>query len=308
MRRSLRSPSAIFTAIGQSWFEAGLAQGAAVVFVLTAGGAAFAQSAERPKFEVASIKPTPEALRDSASMIPSAGGRIHVGNYPTRMLIMRAYHLQESQIVGGPEWLRDEGFDIEAKADANAKDAEMMLMLQSLLEERFHLSYHRETREQAVYALTPGKGGLKLPAPKEGGCVKIDGPAPPPVGARAVPCGRLSTQMGPSGMAARGGDLPMKEFVRALEGMLGRPLLDKTGVTAHFDVNLEFSVDDTLAGLASSWGSVRGHREAMMQPAGAGGAPNIFAALQDQLGLKLEAAKGPAEVMVIDHVERPSGN
>jgi uncharacterized protein (TIGR03435 family) len=267
----------------------------------------FAQPADRPKFEVATIKPTADKLRSSAGMRPLPGGRLHGENMPARMLIMRAYHVQDFQIVGGPDWLRNEGFDIEAKGEPNATNAQIMLMLQPLLEERLQLKYHRETRDLPVYALTGGKSGSKLPHPKEGGCVKVDGTTP--LAPTAIPCGSLRTLFGPKGITARGGDLPMQELIRMISEMLGRPVLDKTGITTHFDLNLEFAVDDTLVGFASEWGTVAGHRESMMTPTtGPGASPTLLVAVQEQLGLKLESTKGPVEVMVIDHVERPLPN
>ena len=286
---------------------------AGAVLLALAASLVFGQSADRPKFEVASVKPTPENMHASASLRPGPGGSLHVENYPTRMLIMRAYHLQDFQIAGGPDWLRDVGFDIEAKGGSSGPRERTMLMLQSLLEERFHLKYHRETRELPVFALTVGRAGSKLPAPKEGGCVKPDGAAPPAPGDTRPPCGRLSVLGGKAGMTARGDDVPMPEFIRTLADLIGRPVLDRTGITSNFDVRLEFAVDDTLAGFSQQWGTVAGHQESMAAMAAEaarnpGAAPNLLTAIQAQLGLKLEATKGPAEVMVIDHIEKPGAN
>ena len=105
----------------------------------------------------------------------------------------------------------------------------------------------------------------------------------------------------------------MAEFIRVLSSMLGRPVLDRTGIAKTFDVRLEFAVDDTVAGFMNDWGTVQGHRESMtaMAVSGAGdphAPPNILAAVQEQLGLRLDSTKGPVEVMVIDHIERPSAN
>ena len=105
----------------------------------------------------------------------------------------------------------------------------------------------------------------------------------------------------------------MSELIQTLSMVLGRPVLDRTGVTRHFDVDLTFAADETAAGLMMVSGSVAGHRESMAAAAAAAAndpnaAPNILAAVQGQLGLKLDSTKGPAEVMVIDHVEKPSAN
>jgi uncharacterized protein (TIGR03435 family) len=249
-------------------------------------------------------------------MRPLPGGRLHEHNGSVSMLIKSAYRLQDFQIVGGPAWIHDMGFDIEAKGDANANREQMMLMLQPLLEDRFQLKFHRETRELPVYALTVARGGAKLPAPKEGGCVKPDetAPAGPPGPAPLPTCGALHMLATSSGMRTYGGDIPMSELIANLAMVLGRPMLDRTGVTTHFDVDFTFTPDDTAAGLFAVWGTVRGHRETVAATAAAAAAgdpraaPNILVAVQERLGLKIESTKGPAEVMVIDHVEKSSAN
>ena len=105
----------------------------------------------------------------------------------------------------------------------------------------------------------------------------------------------------------------MPEFIQTLSTVLARPVLDRTGVTTHFDVDMTFAADDTASGLMLTSGSVAGHREMIAAAAAAAAkdpnaAPNILVAVQEQLGLKLDSTKGPAEVMVIDHVEKPSAN
>jgi len=121
----------------------------------------------------------------------------------------------------------------------------------------------------------------------------------------------LNMSMQGGGLNLHGGEVAMKTLIKQLSSMLGRPVLDKTGVTATFDVSLKFTVDDTLAGLVKDWGTVQGHRESMMAASGtndAHAAPTFLAAMQEQLGLKLESTKGPVEVMVIDHIEKPAAN
>jgi uncharacterized protein (TIGR03435 family) len=288
-------------------FSASGAAGAVLLLAITAC-VVFGQAAERPKFEVASVKPT-EADRHSSLMRPQPGGRLIAQNAATRLFITRAYQVQDFQVVGGPEWLRDEGFDLEAKAGGEATLEQLMVMLQSLLEERFHLKYHRENRELPVYALTLARGGAKLPAPKPDACVKVA----PNVAIKPTetPCGNLNMSMQGGGLNLHGGEVAMKTLIKQLSSMLGRPVLDKTGVTATFDVSLKFTVDDTLAGLVKDWGTVQGHRESMMAASGTNdphAAPTFLAAMQEQLGLKLESTKGPVEVMVIDHIEKPAAN
>jgi uncharacterized protein (TIGR03435 family) len=249
-------------------------------------------------------------------MRPLPGGRLREHNGSVIMLIGSAYRLRDFQIIGGPAWIHDVGFDIEAKGDANANRAQMMLMLQPHLEDRFQLKFHRETRELPVYSLVVARGGAKLPAPKEGGCVKLGEtvPAGPPGSASLPTCGGLNMLATGSGMHTYGGDIPMSELIANLAMVLGRPVLDRTGITTHFDVDFTFTPDDTAAGLMANWGTVRGHRETVAASAAAAAegdpkaAPNILVAVQERLGLKIESTKGPAEVMVIDHVEKPSAN
>src|SRR6185437_5514921 len=195
---------------------------AAVVLAVTACLMS-AQPADRPKFEVASVKPTPDTMRNSAGMRPLPGGRLTAGNYSVRNLVMRAYSLQDFQIVGGPNWLHDTGFDIDAKGASNAGRPQLMLMLQSLLEDRFQLKYHRETRDVPVYVLTVAKSESKLPAPKEDACVKT-GPNVS-ISPADTPCGSVNVSMSGAGMSAHGGDVPVAELVRTLSSMLGRPVL-----------------------------------------------------------------------------------
>ncbi len=190
----------------------------------------------------------------------------------------------------------------------------MLSMLQPLLEDRFQLKVHREKRDLPVYALTVARGGVKLPTPRKGACAEPDMTAPPATPPDMPPCGSLSIMMaGPSGMRARGGNVPMPELIRSLSMLLGRPVIDRTGVTAHFDVDFTFIPDDTTAGIMMTSGSVAGHRETLAAAAAAAvndpkAPPAIQASLREQLGLRLDAAKGPVEVLVVDRVEKPTGN
>jgi len=264
----------------------------------------FGQSSAGPAFQVASVKRNTASGPRPMGIRPQPGGRLTTTNAPLLLLILNAYAVQPFQVVGGPSWVNTEGYDIEAKPEGETSRKEMWLMLQTLLADRFKLALHRETRELPVYALTPDKSGFK-PAPvKEGGCVSVgrDAPPPPP---GSVPCGTVIIAMTSTGVRMQGGKVPMAEFVRILAMALGRPVVDKTQVTVEFDVDLDITPDDTMAGLPGAGG-----------PRDPGGPriatdpnrPTIFAALQEQLGLKLASAKGPVEVLVIDHVERPSAN
>lgn len=213
--------------------------------------------------------------------------------------------LPASQVVGGPAWINTEGYDIEANPAKDTDPKQIWLMWQTLLADRFKLRLHRETRELPIYDLTAVKSGPKLPAAKEAGCVSFPPGTPPRDVPGKVDCGYVS---GPfSGYTAgllhiKGSKVHMADLIRELALVLGRPVLDKTGFTGEFDLNLSFTADDATMGLPGSGGP--GGSRLPTEP----NLPNIFAALEEQLGLKLVPAKGPVEVLVIDHAERPTTN
>ena len=160
---------------------------AAAVLLGITGFAVFGQTAARPKFEVASIKPSAE---QRFMMVRPLPGRL-TASAPLRLLMQNAYTVQSFQIVGGPGWIDSERYALEAKADGNASRSEIFLMLQSLLEDRFQLKIHRETRELPVYTLVPARSGLKLPSPKEGSCVEsATDTIPEPSRGRMQPAGQ----------------------------------------------------------------------------------------------------------------------
>ena len=280
---------------------------AAAVLALTAF-AVFGQQEGRPKFEAASIK----AAEDPGfRMVRPLPGRL-TANAPVKMLLQNAYSVQAYQILGGPAWLDSERYAIEAKATGSADRAQIFLMLQALLEERFQLKIHRETREMPVFALVASRHGIKLSAPKEGSCVDPDptaapawagGRMPPPGTSPAIKprCGTIGFGLQPAGAQMRGGKIAMPELVRSLAMAMGRPVIDRTGHTGLFDVQLDFTPDESTPLMPPP------------PPDGSGGSadsrgPSIMSALEEQLGLRLESSKGPVEVIVIDHVERPSAN
>jgi len=309
-------PGRIARLLGQSRPTVRTALGPGVLAVAILLGAAayglFGQSDAHPAFQVASIKRNPsvwsEPTHHAMGVGYHPGGRLTAVNAPVMLLIQRAYAVQAFQVVGGPPWINTDGYDIEAKPEGNTDPKHMWLMLQTLLADRFKLALHRETRDLPVYELTAGKSGPKLPAPKEADCVSFPPGTPPRHVPGKVDCGYVT---GPfSGYTAglldiRGSKVHMADLIRELAITLGRPVLDKTGFTGEFDLNLSFTADEATMGLPGSGG-----------PGDPGGTrlptdpnrPNIFAALEEQLGLKLVPAKGPVEVLVIDHVERPTAN
>lgn len=269
------------------------------------------QSTTPPRFEIASIKPagapplnSPNDGRGVVRVFP--GGRLTAEGAVLRFIIQNAYRMRPFQIIGGPDWINSTHYTIEAKADGNVPPQQLWLMLQSLLEDRFQLKARRETRQLPVYELTVAKGGFKLPPPKDGGCFTIDpaNPLPPPPAPgqpMMAPCGSVMGSGGPSGMRIIGARIPMSELARILTNMLDRSVIDKTGFSGTFDVNVEFSFDQALAGLGENPTTGRVFAK---DPT----TPSIFTALQEQLGLKLESAKGPVDVIVIDSIEKPVGN
>jgi uncharacterized protein (TIGR03435 family) len=271
--------------------------------VLLAGFAISAFGQEHPGFDVASVRPT--ASSDSRALLQATPGRLAMRNLAPRRLILMAYSIQDDQLVGGPGWIVSDHYDIQAKADSNPSVQLMEgLMLQALLEERFKLTVHRETRQLGVYKLSVGKNGAKLQPSKEGSCTPYVTNAPPPIIKQGEPlsifCGFQRTPVEGLIHSLDGKGVTMAELAKTLSrtyvSAVGRNVIDETGLTGAFDIHLTWAVDSTSAGTG-----------AIDNAADLAGPP-IFTALQEQLGLKLESTKGPVEVLVIDHIERPSGN
>ena len=266
-----------------------------------------------PRFEVASIKPTSQQGPDvqglgDVHILP--GGRLVAEKVLLRYFIQNAYGVKPFQISGGPAWISSAHYDINAKAEGSPNNSQMRLMMQALLEDRFKLKLHRETKELPVYELTVARSGVKLPKPKQGSCISPDPNAPPLPFApgQPIPCGRVLVTLQPSGARMHGGGVSMTELIRVFSNVLGRTVVDKTGFTGTFDAHLEFTPDESLSGMP--WpppgSAAPGDPARPAPPPDLHG--NIFAALQEQLGLKLESAKGPVDVIVIDSAEKPSAN
>jgi uncharacterized protein (TIGR03435 family) len=233
------------------------------------------------------------------------GGRLNVESVPLRFLIMFAYDIKEFQIFGGPSWINSDLYNITAKPAGNAPMQQVRVMVQSLLADRFGLTLHRETKELPVYDLEAAKSGIKLAASKEGSCVTPDPNNPPRPGEpRPRFCGNIGMQRGL--LEAYG--IPLPRLLAALSDLLGRPVIDKAGITGTFDIHLEFTPDEATANGPGQGNGPPGDPAARPAPPAEPTAPSIFTALQEQLGLRVESAKGPVEVLVIDHVQRPSEN
>lgn len=289
---------------------------AALLAVLTLGGCvADAQSdqpaAARPEFEVASIKPAAPDQR-GIFIRPGANGGIIIGNMPIREMIVTAWRIQPFQLMGGPSWIESARYDVTAKPEGQVKRSDIPLMLQALLEDRLQLKAHKETKELPIYALVlarkDGRLGPQLVASKEGSCTPFDPSKPPQAPDRAKPpkiCGGM--RMGPDRIEAANVDI--SQLQPMLSRTLGRTVIDKTGLTGKFDINAHWTPDPTqLQLMMPPGGPPPGGRPDMPQPQFDPNGPSIFTALEEQLGLKLESQKGPVEILVIDHIERPSEN
>ena len=250
------------------------------VFGLVAAGQV---AATPPAFDVASIHINNTETDGHHHMYNDpAESHFRTVNLALRDLIQFAYALPKSQILGGPAWLDSVMFDIDAKCDPSV-DAQLkalptaqaqhqkQLMLQALLADRFHLKIHQETHEQSVYGLVVAKNGPSF-KPSQMNGTTID--------------------TGGAHMHIQGGDDTISILARELALVLGRVVLNQTGLSGRYNLTLRWTPDDAPPPIASD------------QPA----PPGIFTAIQEQLGLKLESTHGPVPVLVIDSVEMPSAN
>jgi uncharacterized protein (TIGR03435 family) len=252
---------------------------AALAMAVTLPALGQAAGPATPEFEAATIKPVknpnPNRTHDRAE-----GRRFSAYSVTLRELIMITYELDAQQITGGPAWVASDEYDVEAVAGEGVDIHEQgQAMLAKLLADRFQLKFHREQRTIPVYALTVAKGGSKLTAAKEGGMQN----------AGCEHFGACSFR-----------SEPLAHFVRWLaNAVLDRPVVDKTGIAGTFDFTLKWTPDESQFSTSGLRAPAAGDN-AM--------APPLFTAIEEQLGLKLEPEKAPAEVLVIDHVERPTEN
>jgi uncharacterized protein (TIGR03435 family) len=220
-----------------------------------------------------------------------------------RDLLFESLHIEDYQILGGPDWMNTEGYDVEAKAPGDPPLQQVRgPMLLALLADRFKLKFHRETREMPVYALLPAKGGLKLKHPTlRGDCA---------LHYERLKCAEIRRL--PHGLGFDAIAIQMDFFTRYLPEFLGSAVVDRTGFASLFDAHLEF--DNELApGDTTFAGPPAGNPPPGNGKGGRGEAPpsdlpSLSAALAQQLGIKLERTKGPVEVIIVDHVERPTVN
>ena len=284
-----------------------------------------AQSPPAPAFEVASVKPNRSGAGFTTFGV-RPGGRFLATNASVRDLIRLVYQLQDFQIEGAPAWIDTERYDINAKAEgelpALPPDLETAApplafqMVRSLLADRFKLAAHLRTKDAPIYSLVlarterkPGpqlqaaqvdcaairaargaapRGGPRLPPPPP--------PPPPPPGPGQHPACGVSNAPGYLGA----GGMALSALTPVLSRVVGRPVVDRTELAGRFDLTLEYMPEQL-------------RQSDMPLPPGApppprADAPSIFSALQEQLGLKLEAQRGPIEFLVIERIERPTEN
>jgi uncharacterized protein (TIGR03435 family) len=220
-------------------------------------------------------------------------GQAGAKNSTLKALISLAYKVQEFQIVGGPGWIGSDRFDVEGRTEDKTADPDRLrLMLRSLLEDRFRLKLHMETREAPMYALMVAKGGLKIKLAADQISAEVNGPSKPGAGPN-----HGAIRFGPGTMMGNAANWSL--FVRFLSQRLDRPVVDRTGLSGRYDFLLQWTPEV---------GEARVDPGGNPLPAADTTGSSIFSAVQEQLGLRLESAKGPVEVLVIDRAEMPDEN
>jgi uncharacterized protein (TIGR03435 family) len=295
----------------------------AIELLYPAGSQGQSQAPTPPVFEVASVRPCKDG--------EAGGGRSGGGsaNSPGRLtlrcqnamgLINLAYRFYTNgrvnapwswpAIEGGPAWINSDRYEINAKAEgALSEEMTHGPMLQALLEDRFKLKIHRETREIQVYALTVAKSGPRLQAFKEGSCTPFDFATAIRPPTDPLPSGQIPNCFGE--MSIKGPNwvfdtqaTTLHEISQRFGEMLDRPVIDRTGISGRYDFHLEFAMDETAPPPHRPGTDPVQLPDAASDPSRG---PSIFTAIQ-QYGLRLERSKGPGEFLVIDHVEKPSEN
>jgi bla regulator protein blaR1 len=277
---------------------------AAITLLVTAwlvvpGRTSIAQDAARQQssttvgFEVASVRPN-KSGPGSTFMRRLPGVGFEAGNVTPRDLILFAYDIQRPYLIGLPGWADNERFDIVARAGAvpqasPAGSSVDWTMVRKLLEDRFRLAVRTETREMQVYALVLARSDGRLGPQLRRSQVDCTPRSPAPPSADGAGQPQCANRNGPGFTAAVG--RPISSFLFFLTGQVQRAVIDRTGLTGAWDIELTFSPD----GFADP---------ATPQNSG----PSLFTALQEQLGLRLEPSTGPVQVLVVDRIERPTEN
>jgi len=235
-----------------------------------------------PTFEVATIKPSDPNRR--GKLFTVRGADVLTINTTMEDLLCEAYNVHPRQIIGAPAWFDTEKFDVTGRPDVPGQPNidQMRLLMQKLVIDRLQLKFHREKKELTVYAITVGKTGIKFS--------KSD----------RDPNGLPGLFFGGPGTNLRVTNATMAQVAGTMQAALERPVVDQTGLTGKYDFVLKWTPDETQF---RSFGGAP-----PPPPANVDAPPDLFTAIQEQLGLKLESTKAPVEVIVIDHVEKPSDN
>jgi bla regulator protein blaR1 len=276
----------------------------------TAPGAASAAAQDKntntqlPAFEVVSIKPDKSGSMGMRVMFTSDG--MSISGFPAHMLLREALGVSDNQFDGEPGWMKSDRFDIEAKVAAEdvprlkaLKPTERWAMLLPVFEDRFGLKFHHETKDLTQYVLVVAKGGLKMKeaTPGDTYATGLKGPDGKGGGAGMM-------MMRPGEVTAQG--VPISNLVRQLSLQFGASVVDKTGLTGKYDFDLKWTPDEMEGSMPKAPDGGQPGAESPAPPPTTG--PSLFTALEEQLGLKLEAHKEPGDVIVIDHIEQPSPN
>ena len=237
-----------------------------------------------PAFEVATIKPSDPAR--PGQIVTLRGAEVITTNTTVHDLINLAYWLHPKQLTGGPAWTESEKYDMAGKPDAPGQPSvdQMKMMIQKLLADRFQLKFHFEKRDLSAYAVTITKAGAKIIRSQDD-----------PKGLPGWNFGRAA-----SGTTLTFRNSPMSQVTAILQNFLDKPVVDQSGLSERYDFTLTFTPDAAQ--------TVRLGGPPTSAPDNPDAAPDLFAAFQLQLGLKLESTKAPVDVMVIDKVEKPSEN
>lgn len=274
--------------------DGGMVRGVAIAALMVsfsalshALGQADAASAKAPAFEVATIKPVEHDAKSGRYIVMQGTNRFVEKDYTLKLLIAAAYDLNPKAISGGPAWMESDHFDILALTPGDKRPGhdEQMAMLRTLLADRFQLTFHRESKEFSIYALEIAKGGAKIGTGlRESKATATDPP-------------QLISTVYPQKLVLPARNATMADFVSLLQrAVLDRPVVDKTGLTGRYDFDLEWAPDETQFG-----------GEVPVAPTDAQ-SPPFFTAIEQELGLKLEATRGPIEALVVDRAEQPSAN
>jgi uncharacterized protein (TIGR03435 family) len=268
-------------------------------------GQAEATGAAKPAFDVTSVKPN-NSGSGQITMLPAANGGWQASNITLGMLVRLSFQLQDNQIVGGPKWLFEDRFDVMGTGTSPGRDGALFEKVKSLLVDRFKLVTHMEKREQSMFALVvarrDGRLGEKL-TPSTVDCTPVAGgargrgqPAMPAPGERP----RCGFMIGPGRLMVGGQTLAA--FATTLSRFVGGIVVDKTDLAGTYDIELSYAPDPGI----NPFGRDLPPQAGGPPPAAPSDAPSIFAAVQEQLGLKLEPTKGPVDVLVVDSAEKPT--